>query len=195
MEKLIKTLQQTLSLYYPTSERTCRALAKVTEIQTFYENDLIEKEKEKTVSEFIVLEGILRAFVVNHKGDEITINFFTNNMAITPTLMRSLNDIAFYNLQVLTKNATLLVFNKKGMFEQMDNYEDLEQFGPNVMMTDAMQRVERELVLLKSNGKEKLEWFRKRFPNLENSIQHYHIASYLGMTSTSLSRIRGNKQA
>jgi hypothetical protein len=79
------------------------------------------------------------------------------------------------------------------MFEHMQNYEDLEQFGPKVMMIDAMQRIERELILLKSTGKEKLDWFRKRFPNLENSIQHYHIASYLGMTSTSLSRIRGKK--
>jgi len=175
------------------SERTCLALCNVTEKKVFMENELIEKEKEKVVSEFIVLDGIIRAYVINHKGDDVSINFFTEHTAITPSLMRSLNDRAFYNLQVISKNATLLVFNKKGMFEEMQNFEDLEQFGPKVMMLDAMQRVERELVLLKSNGKERIEWFRKRFPNLENSIQHYHIASFLGMTSTSLSRIRGRK--
>jgi len=35
--------------------------------------------------------------------------------------MRSLNGAAFYNLQVISKKATLLVFNKKGMFEEMQN--------------------------------------------------------------------------
>jgi hypothetical protein len=193
MEQFTKTIHKALNKYHQVCERTCQALEKVTEIKVFNENELIEKEKEKCNAEFIVLDGIIKAYLVNQKGDEITVNFFTNNMAITPTIMRSLDDIAFYNLQVLSKKATLLVFNKKGMFVHMQNYADLEQFGPKVMMIDAMQRIERELILLKSNGKEKLEWFRKRFPNLENSIQHYHIASFLGMTSTSLSRIRGKK--
>ena len=193
MEDFHKTIHKALNKYHKVSEHTCRALVKVTERQVFNENELIEEENEKCFSEFIVLDGIIKAYVVNQAGDDITINFFTDNTAITPTIMRSLDDVAFYNLQVLSKKATLLAFNKKGMFEQMQNYADLEQFGPKVMMMDAMQRVERELVLLKSNGKEKLDWFRKRFPNLENSIQHYHIASFLGMTSTSLSRIRGKK--
>jgi hypothetical protein len=193
MEQFTKTIHKALNKYHQVCERTCQALEKVTEIKVFNENELIEKEKEKCNAEFIVLDGIIKAYLVNQKGDEITVNFFTNNMVITPTIMRSLDDIAFYNLQVLSKKATLLVFNKKGMFVHMQNYADLEQFGPKVMMIDAMQRIERELILLKSNGKEKLEWFRKRFPNLENSIQHYHIASFLGMTSTSLSRIRGKK--
>lgn len=193
METLIKIIQESLSLYYPMSEKTSRALANVTEIKTFSENELIEKENEKVYSEFILLNGIIRAYIVDHKGDDVSINFYTGQQAITPTIMRSLNDIAFYNLQIISKESKVLVFNKKGMFEQMQNYSDLEQFGPRVMMVDSMQRIEREMVLLKSNGKEKLEWFRKRYPNLENSIQHYHIASFLGMTSTSLSRIRGNK--
>lgn len=193
MDNFYQTIHKALNKYHQVRESTCQALEKVTEIQVFSENELIEREKEKCNSEFILLDGIIKAYIVNQNGDEITVNFFTDNMAITPTIMRSLNDIAFYNLQVLSKKATLLVFNKSGMFEHMQNYADLEQFGPKVMMIDATQRIERELVLLKSNGKEKLEWFRKRFPNLENSIQHYHIASFLGMTSTSLSRIRGKK--
>ena len=32
--------------------------------------------------------------------------------------------------------------------------------------------------------------FRKEFPNLENQIHLYHIASYLGITPIQLSRIR-----
>lgn len=193
MGDFYKTIHKALNKYHQVSERTCQALTKVTEIQIFSEKELIEKEKEKCNSEFIILDGIIKAYVIDQNGDEVTINFFTNYMAITPTIMRSLDDIAFYNLQVLSKKASLLVFNKNGMFDHMQDYEDLEQFGPKVMMIDAMQKIERELVLLKSNGKEKLDWFRKRFPNLENSVQHYHIASFLGMTSTSLSRIRGKK--
>jgi CRP-like cAMP-binding protein len=105
MEQFTKTIHKALNKYHQVCERTCQALEKVTEIQVFKENELIEKENEKCISEFIVLEGIVKAFVVNQNGDDITVNFFTDNMAITPTIMRSLDDIAFYNLQVLSKKA------------------------------------------------------------------------------------------
>jgi hypothetical protein len=35
--------------------------------------------------------------------------------------------------------------------------------------------------------------FKEEYPNLENLIAQYHIASYLGITATQLSRIRAKK--
>jgi len=190
MELLTKTICNALNPFHPISEETGLALSQFTEIKKYNEGEIIEKENNIVLSEYIVLEGIVRAYIINSKGDDVTINFYLKGKAVTPGLMRSLNNIAFYNLQIMSKKNTLLVFNKSGMESGMQNYDDLGQFGQRVIMQDAVQRIERELVLLKATGKEKLNWLRKRFPNLENEIQHYHIASFLGLTSTSLSRIR-----
>jgi len=76
------------------------------------------------------------------------------------------------------------------MEAKMQSNKDLETFGFKVMMQDAYKRAEREKILLTASGIEKLEWFRKSYPNLENEIPHYYIASFLGMTPTSLSRLR-----
>ncbi len=194
MENITEQIKKALGRYAPISYKTALALSAHTKIKSFSEGDLIERENKKVYSEYVLLEGILRSFIIDNNGNDITINFFRDSDAVTPILMRSLNDIAFYNLEVLSKSATVLEFNSEAMFEHMDGFDDLQQFGFRVMMTVAMQGAEREVVLLKSSGKEKLEWFRERFPNLENEIPHYHISSFLGMTPTSLSRLRSEKK-
>ncbi len=40
------------------------------------------------------------------------------------------------------------------------------------------------------NATERYVLFKKSFPNLEQKIPQYHIASYLGITATQLSRLR-----
>lgn len=189
MAALTIIIKNALSTYYPVSEDAVTALSEVAELKTFARGVTIEHKDGHVAAEYIVVEGIVRACFVNSDGKDCTLNFFTTGNAITPIVVRSLNDIAFYGLQVLSKNASLLVFDKTAMREQMQIYQDLEQFGRNVIKQDAMQRIEREIIL-NATGKEKLTWFRRRFPNLENKVQHYHIASFLGLTPTSLSRIR-----
>jgi hypothetical protein len=53
------------------------------------------------------------------------------------------------------------------------------------------ERREIELVLLQADERYKI--FKQEYPNLENLIPQYHIASYLGVTPTQLSRIRAKK--
>ncbi len=193
MKDFAKFIQKTLSAYHSLNINTCEELANSTEIITFKKNDIFEKEDSQVVYEFVLLEGIVRAFANNLEGEEITANFYTSGMAITPILMRSHDKIAFYNLQVISKHAKLMAFNSQKMFETMHGYLDLRQFGFNVIMASSVFNAEREIELLKSTGKQKLEWFRRKFPKLENEIQHYYIASFLGLTTTSLSRIRADK--
>ena len=187
--KLSEDIRNALSPYYPISKETANALVKHTQKRELEAGEIIEKENCLVKSEMVILEGTVRSFIHDSEGNEITTNFFQKGKAITPTLMRTLDDTAFYSLQAIT-DTILLEFDKAGMFQDMDHFKDLEMFGYRVMMVDASHRAEKEVVMLKCSGKEKLEWFRKNYPNFENEIPHYYIASFLGMTPTSLSRLR-----
>ncbi len=57
-----------------------------------------------------------------------------------------------------------------------------------------MKKFERELQLLTLTAAERYEWLQKRYPELEQLVPSYHIASYLGITPISLSRIRARKK-
>ncbi|MFT3752143.1 MAG: Crp/Fnr family transcriptional regulator [Paludibacter sp.] len=187
---MTEVILQTLSRYTPISAETAKALSNVAEIKQLAEYEFLEKESSKISSEFIVLEGIVRAYVSDYNGEDITINFYSSGQAITPAILRGVHSQSAYNLQVLSKTASILIFNNTRMENEMQHFPDLQQFGYNVIMQDSLRRVEREVVLLKETARNKLNWFRKNFPGLENQVQHYHIASFLGITPTSLSRIR-----
>lgn len=184
-------IQKAMSGYFPVSLQTAELLNKAASIVSFRQGDLLERENNTVNSEFIVLEGIVRGYIYNSKGDDITVNFYTNGKAITPAIMRGINNLSIYNLEIISDAARILVFNNTRMETLMPYNNELQQFGNTVVMMDCIKRSERELMLLKETAKGKLNWFRKIYPGLENEIPHYFIASYLGITPTSLSRIRG----
>lgn len=184
------TIQKALNVYTTVSQKTVELLLEATEVITCAEEDLLEREHDKIQSEFIIIEGIVRGFVLNDRGDDLTLNFYRNGNAITPAVMRGVNNRCIYNLQVISRSATLLVFNNLKMEALMPYNADLQHLGNTIIMMDSWRRIEKELLLLKETAKDKLEWFRKNYPGLENEIPHYFIASFLGITPTSLSRVR-----
>jgi CRP-like cAMP-binding protein len=188
------TIQDTLSKISPISQQTAIALVSATEIRTLDKGTLIEASGQHIKYQFVVVSGIVRKFLTDAKGDEFTINFFSKEQAVTPSLLRSVDFVSFANLQVISDKATILFFSHREMESTMQGNKDLETFGFKVMMQDAFKRAEREKILLTASGTEKLEWFRLNFPSLENEIPHYYIASFLGLTPTSLSRLRGTKK-
>jgi CRP-like cAMP-binding protein len=46
---------------------------------------------------------------------------------------------------------------------------------------------------LQLTAQERYDLFLKQYPDIEQYIPNYHIASYLGITQQSLSRIRAKK--
>ncbi len=190
----LKKIQDVLGNISPISVQTAKALLATTEIKIIQKNSLIETAGQRIKFQYVVMSGIVRKFLTNTKGDEFTIDFFTDGQAITPALLRSVDFVSFVNLQVVSNNATIMFFSNKEMEFSMQGNQDLEAFGYKVMMQDAYRRAEREKILLTATGTEKLKWFRLNYPNLENEIPHYYIASFLGLTPTSLSRLRGTKK-
>lgn len=185
-----KTLMNQLSAVSPISVRTAKELMSATQIKTFKKGTILESSGQVVRFQFFVVEGIVRKFLTNAKGEDFTTDFFTSGHAITPALLRSNNYISFVNLEVISTHAIILCFSRKEMETCMQGNKDLESFGHKVLMNEAYKIAEREKILLTAAGLEKLEWFRMNYHNLENEIPHYYIASFLGITPTSFSRLR-----
>lgn len=183
-------LQTILSGISPVSIQTATALLPCTHSKQFVKGELIETAGQHIKYQFIVRKGIVRQFLTNHQGEQFTNGFFTDGQPIPPAIVRGVDFVSYVNLEVLSKEAELLCFSYNEMQRTMEGNKDLAMFGYNVIMQHTFERAEREKILLTGNGTEKLEWLRKQYPNLENHVPHYHIASFLGLTPTSLSRIR-----
>jgi len=76
----------------------------------------------------------------------------------------------------------------------LDNFrytnKEFEIFGLKVLQDELSKNILTDIVYRSNNAKERLFLFRKTYPNLENLIPHSIIASYLGITNVSFSRLR-----
>lgn len=150
--------------------------------------DIVSQGKPNT-KEYFLLEGILREFLIDENGNEITINFHYNQSFITPNFCRTEKKINFFTIQALS-NCTIAEIEST----ELEKYrtENIVFFNASALIITKLfkDNIERQIVQATYSGKNKLEQFRTKFHGLENYVPHSFIASYLGITNVSLSRLR-----
>ena len=72
----------------------------------------------------------------------------------------------------------------------MVNHMDTREFGNMVLKIELQNKVDKEIGHASLTARERLLKFREQFSLLENLVPHTTIASYLGITNISLSRLR-----
>lgn len=68
--------------------------------------------------------------------------------------------------------------------------EPIRNWANGVLRDALSEKAEREWCLAALGGAERLTWFRQAFPGYEDIFTHTLIASFLGITPVTLSRLR-----
>lgn len=136
--------------------------------------------------------GIMRAFYSNAEGTEYNKTFFTANNfvgAYTALVSGQPNQI---NIQALAP-CRLWVAEYQEITALFDQYVRVERLCRRLAELFYISKEKREIEKVMLDAAARYALFRTEYPDLENQIPQYHIASYLGVTPTQLSRIRGKK--
>jgi CRP-like cAMP-binding protein len=136
--------------------------------------------------------GVIRAFFRNREGIEYNKTFFTENEFFGPyasLVTRQPNQI---NIQALT-DCQILVADYQSVTKLYGEHRQIESMARLVAEHYFVIKEKREIELVLLQADERYKIFLQEYPNLENLIPQYHIASYLGITPTQLSRIRAKK--
>ena len=148
-------------------------------------------EKGKTAKhEYFVIDGWVHTYLFNPEGEQISLDFFGESSVITPYVIRTVNGKSNINIQSLT-NCTLGLFDASDFEQLMVENLEIREFGNNVLKSELSRRTIKEIHLVSETAANRLIHFRNQFSGLENVIPHTHIASYLGISPISLSRLRG----
>lgn len=149
-------------------------------------------EAGKIVREVIFLtEGIMRVCYFNNKGDEITKYFFDENHFIAD--LDSLNQAvpsAEY-VQAIT-DCQYIVLSKTTLEELSMTIIGWDAIVAKITAKGMADKVNRISPMMTDNAKERYLRFLANFPALAIRIPLSYLASYLGITQSSLSRIRRN---
>ena len=139
--------------------------------------------------ECLVLTGILHSWVGDAEGRAVTLAFHVGPGAVTPSIARTADGRSRVHCQALTP-ARIVLFDANALVQCMVQQPGVQCWGDAVLRADLVGRADREWALAALPARERLLDFRRRHPGLEDAVPHRLIASHLGMTPVSLSRLR-----
>lgn len=138
---------------------------------------------------YIVVEGLLRSYVHDAKGDEITTNFYSTNDLVIEVASIFTETPTQENMQALN-DCVLLVLSYEEFQALFLSIPAVAEWGRMWMTFSLTQQKERMLNMLTKTAQERYLELMEIHPEIVQNAPLKYIATYLGVTDTSLSRIR-----
>jgi len=161
---------------------------KATEIEIGKDQYFIEAGKIARQVGFIV-EGVMRVCYYNNKGEEITRYFFDENHLVIDLRSFENNFESSEYVQAVT-NCKLIVFSNQNWKDLSGTIIGWDKIIHQIFSKTLIIKLERRSPLVEQDATTRYLTFIEKFPQLVNRIPLSYLASYLGITQSSLSRIR-----
>jgi CRP-like cAMP-binding protein len=183
--KLIQFLQSTNLV----SLKTAEEIAATFRQKEISKNEFLLKEGRLCNEYFFLETGFIRAFAHDIDGNEVTTNFCSANQVVFEVS-------SFFNRTISKENFQAVV-DCEGWFityEQLNNLfhslHEFRDFGRSILVKGFSSLKIRMLSMITETAEQRYEALLKTNPEIFQYAALKHIASYLGITDTSLSRIR-----
>ena len=136
-----------------------------------------------------VTSGCLRAYTVDHRGEEHVIQFAIEDWWISDLQSFLTGKPAHYNIDAL-EDSDILLLEKQAREKMMATVPKVERYFRLVQEANYVATHRRIEETLSASAEERYLDFIRTYPSLFHRIPQNQIASYLGITPQSLSRIR-----
>lgn len=149
----------------------------------------IFKEGE-TANEYYLLEkGIVRAFVLDYNNNEITTELFTDNEIVIVPASLFQRQPSQETVQTIT-DCVLWKIDFQDFQNLFTSYPGFSEWGRLWFTFQLFSLKQKSLDIVTQTASNRYLKLLKDKPQLVQNTPLKHIASYLGITDTSLSRIR-----
>lgn len=173
----------------PIKGKTIDALQRCFKPSKLNKNEFFVREGEYAQRIGFLKQGVVRAFFLNQEGKEYTKQFFVDGSIIgaySSLLNKQPNQIA---QQALT-DCQILVADFNEIEKLYDQFHEIERLGRKIAEFYFLEKEQKEIEMALLDADKRYLIMRERFPTIEAIVPQYHIASYLGISPTQLSRIR-----
>lgn len=184
MEELIHFFQQHIEL----NQQEISFLQEQVHIQSIPKNHILLQEGEISQEFYFMVKGCVRLYY-NAKDEEKTAYFYTENMFVSSYQSFTKQIPAKHNLAAV-EDSDLIVFDIASV-SAFTNFSPKFEFLARVMMEEELamyQQIISSFVV--HNAEERYLNLIKEQPELLRRIPQHQIATFLGITPETLSRIR-----
>ena len=136
-----------------------------------------------------IRSGILRVCYFNNKGTEITRYFVEENRLISDIHSMESKVPSTEYIQTVT-DCEMIIFSENTLKLLSSTILDWDRILAKIREKALMEKVQKIAPMVAEDATSRYLMFMEMFPELANKVPLSYLASYLGITQSSLSRIR-----
>jgi CRP-like cAMP-binding protein len=184
-DKLIGFLQSTGLVQLKTAEE----IATNFEFKQIQKNEYFLKEGKISNEYLFLASGLMRAFAYDTEGNEVTTNFYSDRQVVFEVASFFNRTPARENFQAVSDCPGWFITYDK-LNKLFHDLPEFREFGRHILVRGFAALKTRMLAVITETAEQRYEHLLKNNPEIFQHAQLKHIASYLGVTDSSLSRIR-----
>ncbi|MCM3735254.1 Crp/Fnr family transcriptional regulator [Bacillus cytotoxicus] len=184
-----KILLKYLSKFTTFNEEEQQEIVKEIRIEEYKKGTILLRQGDVPTKCYFVLEGCVRQYSIDETGKEVTSNFYTEEQAIANFNHHKQDKASMYSL-VCLEDCILVVGDLDAEKDMYNKYTKLETMTRK-MIEEKLGDMQDELAsFIASTPEERYKSLLRKRPHLVSRVPQHQLASYLGITPESLSRIK-----
>ena len=184
----ISTLIATLSYFYPLSEGIKEYFKQHSYSCSFHKGKLLLKAGEICEHIYFIKKGAVRGFIKEGTKD-ITTWITAENEVVSSISALDIKEPALENMQAI-ENCELLALTYADFQNLYIKFPEFNIVARKLLQKYYQDAEGRAFIVRLTNAENKYQLFIKRYGHLANRIPLTYIASFLGITLETLSRVR-----
>ena len=157
--------------------------------ETIQKNETILKEGQICHKLYFLEKGVGRSYYINDSGKYVTQWFFGEGSFMT-SLGSFFQESPSLNYLEILETSDVYSISKENIDYLFNKYHKMETFG-RIISTEMTSKISNKLNAIQfQTASDRYKYMLKEFPNISSRVSLGDIASYLGITQETLSRIR-----
>jgi CRP-like cAMP-binding protein len=171
-----------------TKEEKEIAISKFKQV-TFERSSFLLEEGETANQYWFIQSGFLRSYVIDTEGNDITTNFFSVGDIVIDWPSFFLRNPTRENIQALT-DCVCWQLDFETFQELFHSIRNFREQGRTTLVGSYFALKRHSISMIADQARDRYLKLLKEKPHIVQNVSLKHIATYLGITDTSLSRIR-----
>lgn len=187
-----KVLNEMGNSYSPLSKECQEEFIANSKISTFKKGEIVVRQGEFSKRAYLIIQGCARAYYLKD-GKDIS-DWFTFENEIMASIVSFFSNKPSPHYVEFIEDSIVIEFSKDVVNNLSHKHHDFERFISKVVTETMLGLCERLYTIQFNRAEERYKHLLCIYPNITNRIPLTHIASYLGITLETLSRIRSPKK-
>ncbi|WP_028543295.1 Crp/Fnr family transcriptional regulator [Paenibacillus taiwanensis] len=184
-----KILFDYLTTFTSLNEEQQQAIVQHIQIEEFKRGTVLLRQGDVPTRCYFVLKGCVRQYSIDKMGKEVTSNFYTEEQAISIFNHHKPDKSSEYTITCL-EDSVLVVGDLEVEQDMYNKYTQLESMTRKMIEQNFGQVQDDFAAFIASTPEERFKTLLLKRPHLIDRVPQHQLASYLGITPESLSRIK-----